>query len=158
MGRSLNPLPKGKRVARESDRRRSGCLLAALLLLLTAVQVATKAEVGGGVIDRAGLPPLRVGMDPSFVPFEFYTGPDTPAQGYDVDLAREIARRLGQEVVIVIEGPALDADQEMQLLWSLGQELPRYHAPRRLHYLPAFTETSTGKIDRNRSLAQLAGD
>ena len=66
--------------------------------------------------------------------------------------------RLGQEVVIVIEGPALDADQEMQLLWSLGQELPRYHAPRRLHYLPAFTETSTGKIDRNRSLAQLAGD
>jgi len=101
MGRSLNPLPKGKRVARESDRRRSGCLLAALLLLLTAVQVATKAEVGGGVIDRAGLPPLRVGMDPSFVPFEFYTGPDTPAQGYDVDLAREIARRLGQEAVIV---------------------------------------------------------
>jgi len=72
-----------------------------LLLLLTAAQVATRARVGGGVTETSGLPPLRVGMDPSFVPFEFYTGPDAPALGYDVDLAREIARRMGRDVTIV---------------------------------------------------------
>lgn len=75
--------------------------LLVLLLLLTAFQVATHARVGGGAVGTGALPPLRVGMDPSFVPFEFYTGPDTPALGYDVDLAREIARRLGREVIIV---------------------------------------------------------
>lgn len=80
--------------------RASGRLLAALLLLLTAFQVATQANVGGATGSLA-VSPLRVGMDPSFVPFEFYTGPDVPAQGYDVDLAHEIARRLGREVVIV---------------------------------------------------------
>lgn len=64
--------------------------------------------------------------------------------------------RLGQAVVMLIEGPRLDGDQEEQLLWALGQELPRYHAPRRLLYLPAFAETTTGKIDRSRSLALLS--
>ncbi|MCO5212102.1 MAG: AMP-binding protein [Caldilinea sp.] len=63
--------------------------------------------------------------------------------------------RLGQEVVMLVEGPPLDDDQQSQLLWALGQELPRYHAPRRLLYLPAFADTTTGKIDRRQSMASL---
>lgn len=61
--------------------------------------------------------------------------------------------RLGQEVVMLVEGPPLDDDQQSQLLWVLGQELPRYHAPRRMLYLPAFADTTTGKIDRRQTMA-----
>ncbi len=66
--------------------------------------------------------------------------------------------RLGEEIVLLIEGAPLDPDQESQLLWALGQELPRYHAPRRLLYLPAFLETTTGKIDRRRTQSTLPPD
>ncbi len=61
--------------------------------------------------------------------------------------------RLGQEVVMVVEGLPLDDDPEVHLLRALGQKLPRYHAPRRLLYLPAFADTATGKIDRRQSMA-----
>ncbi|MEE8390377.1 MAG: transporter substrate-binding domain-containing protein, partial [Anaerolineae bacterium] len=44
---------------------------------------------------------LRVGMDASFPPFEFVTA-DGTLVGFDVDLARELGRRLG---------PALSADE-----------------------------------------------
>jgi len=33
--------------------------------------------------------------------------------------------------------------------------LPRYHAPRRLLYLPAFADTTTGKIDRRQTAAMV---
>ena len=63
--------------------------------------------------------------------------------------------RLGQEVVMVVEGVPLDGVQEIQLLQMLGQQLPRYHAPRRLLYLPAFADTTTGKIDRRQTAAMV---
>ncbi len=66
--------------------------------------------------------------------------------------------RLGEEIVLLIEGASLDPDQESQLLWALGQELPRYHAPRRLLYRPTFHETTTGKIDRRRTQSPLPPD
>ncbi len=84
-------------------RRGDGWLFGVLLLLLTVFALARTERTfgGGGPAGPVALPPLRVGMDPSFVPFEFYTGPDTPAQGYDVDLAEEIARRMGREAAII---------------------------------------------------------
>ncbi len=42
---------------------------------------------------------LRVGMDPSYRPFEFWQ--DNQLQGFDVDLAAGIARRLGLEPQLV---------------------------------------------------------
>ena len=47
---------------------------------------------------------LRVGMDPSFPPFESVAA-DGSLQGLDVDLAREIARRLGVEAHFVANLP-----------------------------------------------------
>jgi ABC-type amino acid transport substrate-binding protein len=41
--------------------------------------------------------PLRVGMEAKYEPFEFLT-PDHEFQGFDVDLAKEIARSLGRPV------------------------------------------------------------
>lgn len=63
--------------------------------------------------------------------------------------------RLGQVVALIIEGAALDDDQQMQLRWALSQTLPRHHAPRQLLFLPHFVETPTKKIDRNETLAAL---
>ena len=48
---------------------------------------------------------LRVGMDASFPPFEM-VAPDGTLIGFDVDLARELARRLGPALGVA-EGPAL---------------------------------------------------
>ena len=45
---------------------------------------------------------LRVGLDPSWPPFEYVE--DGQIVGFDVDLAREIGRRLGVEVVLVNVG------------------------------------------------------
>ena len=45
---------------------------------------------------------LRVGLDPSWSPFEYVE--DGQIVGFDVDLAREIGRRLGVEVVLVNVG------------------------------------------------------
>lgn len=44
---------------------------------------------------------LRVGMDASYPPFENVDGDTGEVVGFDVDLAREIGRRLGAEVEIV---------------------------------------------------------
>lgn len=82
--------------------RRRPIAFAALLLVWTvlAVQVAPRLTFG-----RLGpppaLPPLRVGMDPSFTPFEFFPGPNQAPLGYDVDLAGTLAKRIGREAVIV---------------------------------------------------------
>ncbi len=84
-------------------------------LLWIAVCVVALA-VGGWLILRTGGPPVdetwlrmqergnwRVGMDPSFPPFETLDAEGAPV-GYDVDLAREIAAEWGLEAEIVAIG------------------------------------------------------
>ena len=61
--------------------------------------------------------------------------------------------RLGQEIVLVVEGAALDDEGQMQLRRALNQALPRHHAPRRFIFTPCFAVTPTGKIDRKATLA-----
>lgn len=61
--------------------------------------------------------------------------------------------RLGQEIVLVVEGAALDDEGQMQLRRALNQALPRHHAPRRFIFTPCFVATPTGKIDRKATLA-----
>jgi ABC-type amino acid transport substrate-binding protein len=47
---------------------------------------------------------LRVGMDPSWPPFEYVDGTSGEVAGLDVDLARAIGRELGVEVAFVVSG------------------------------------------------------
>ncbi|MFN8471249.1 MAG: ABC transporter substrate-binding protein [Anaerolineae bacterium] len=81
-----------------SPRRR---VLWAVLLVWTILAVMASPRSHATEATGAGPLPLRVGVDPSFVPFEFYTGPNTPPIGYDIDLAGALAKRLGRELVIV---------------------------------------------------------
>jgi len=60
--------------------------------------------------------------------------------------------RLGEQVVLVVEGAPLHADQENQLLWALTQELDRHPAPRRLPYVPGFVKTPRDKLDRKATI------
>lgn len=81
---------------------RGGVLGALVLLVAVAVLAAIGTQRGPGRgrdetwarCQREGL--LRVGMDASYPPFEVEV--DGQFQGYDVDMAQEIGRRLGLEV------------------------------------------------------------
>lgn len=59
--------------------------------------------------------------------------------------------RLGQKVVLLLEGAPLAADIEQQLLNALSQHLPKYWAPRAILYRAKFVESENGKIRRNES-------
>lgn len=79
---------------------RTGWLAAILLLACTTLAGLSSSRTMMVFVPAGPLLPLRVGMDPSFVPFEFYPGQDIPPIGYDVDLAHAIGQRIGREVVI----------------------------------------------------------
>ena len=57
-------------------------------------------------------------------------------------------RRLGERVVWVIEGTALDIERPQRLLEFVYGNLPKFHAPTEIIFIPAFPETKTGKINR----------
>ncbi|MFN8482215.1 MAG: ABC transporter substrate-binding protein [Anaerolineae bacterium] len=76
-------------------------VLWAALLIWTLLAVVASPRSSATQVSGTGPMTLRVGVDPSFVPFEFYTGPETPPIGYDIDLAGALAKRLNRELVIV---------------------------------------------------------
>jgi ABC-type amino acid transport substrate-binding protein len=53
-------------------------------------------------VQEAGV--LRVGLDPSWPPFEYVDGVSGEVVGFDVDLARAIGREMGVEVSFVVSG------------------------------------------------------
>jgi len=70
-----------------------------LLLILAA---CARPDATWDRVRETGI--LRVGMDASFPPFETITA-DGTLVGFDVDLARELGRRLGVEVQFVVNLP-----------------------------------------------------
>jgi len=92
---------------RWSNRRILAGAALALLLVLAAVLLWRAVRRGEDEvwtrIQRSGV--WRVGMDPSFPPFESLDGQGQPV-GYDVDLARAIAARWG--VAVSFEGIGFD--------------------------------------------------
>ena len=56
--------------------------------------------------------------------------------------------RLGERLVLVIEGSAKDTGRAPQQLEYLRTRLPKFHAPTQIVHLAAFPETKTGKINR----------
>ena len=92
---------------RRSFERRPRLWIAVCLLAL-AVGVWLILRTGGPPVDETWLKmqergSWRVGMDPSFPPFETLDAEGAPI-GYDVDLAREIAATWGLEAEIVAIG------------------------------------------------------
>jgi polar amino acid transport system substrate-binding protein len=81
---------------RRTPMLRAGTALLALLFALTSC--ADEPRSGDPAGDPGGADTLVVGADIPYVPFAFGDGPDY--QGMDMDLVREVGRRLGQRVEI----------------------------------------------------------
>ncbi|RYZ83262.1 MAG: hypothetical protein EOO68_33215 [Moraxellaceae bacterium] len=62
---------------------------------------------------------------------------------------------LGEEVTLMLEIPDINPEIHDQLLNSLHEQLPKFEAPRRLICIAPFSETKSGKIDKNGTLARL---
>ncbi|MBX3000668.1 MAG: amino acid ABC transporter substrate-binding protein [Caldilineaceae bacterium] len=78
-----------------------GILLLLLILAMTGERLFPAPDRTWRTIQERGV--WRVGMDPSFPPFEMLDEAGRPI-GYDVDLAQAIAKRLGVRVEIVAMG------------------------------------------------------
>ena len=63
--------------------------------------------------------------------------------------------RLGQRVVLVVEGPAPAKSDQQPLLRAVAKKVPRYHAPREIHYVAAIPRTPNGKLSRRETVAML---
>lgn len=58
-------------------------------------------------------------------------------------------KSLGQLLVLCLEGQKTQASS---ILEELRSRLPKYHAPREVHFIDRFVETSTGKINRKETI------
>lgn len=64
--------------------------------------------------------------------------------------------QLGESVTLILEGEPIEALQEEQIRQQLSRtSLTRYEIPKSIRYVPFFAETSTGKLDRKRTIEQL---
>jgi O-succinylbenzoic acid--CoA ligase len=72
-----------------------------------------------------------------------------PGQRYFVTALPD--SKLGQKVVLMIEGKQGNQDPQ-QVLEALKRELPPYHSPKNLLFVPKFTETASHKISRQQTL------
>ena len=84
--------------------RRSVPLLLALALPVGAAAARAQAPASAPISDPGAFRPLTVGSDLTFPPFA-YRQPDGKIAGFSVDVAWEIAKRLGRPGVDVIETP-----------------------------------------------------
>jgi O-succinylbenzoic acid--CoA ligase len=57
--------------------------------------------------------------------------------------------KLGEKLVLVLEGGALDETHEASIFTALKQGLNRYEVPKAILTIPKFSESPTGKIIRN---------
>ncbi|UOR07563.1 AMP-binding protein [Hymenobacter aerilatus] len=64
--------------------------------------------------------------------------------------------RLGEQVTAVLEGHPLLPAQQDQLIGLLEERLSKYERPRRLLFVPQFQTTASGKLDRRKTLSELA--
>ncbi|RAU83372.1 AMP-binding protein [Pontibacter arcticus] len=62
---------------------------------------------------------------------------------------------LGEKIILVMESEPLAAAEEEELLLKMRKLLKRFEMPRGIYYITAFTETATGKIQRQRTMQKL---
>jgi O-succinylbenzoic acid--CoA ligase len=63
--------------------------------------------------------------------------------------------KLGQKLILLIESITQTADWEKTVRTQFKKELPLYHSPSQIFYLPHFARTETGKIHRANTQALL---
>jgi o-succinylbenzoate---CoA ligase len=66
--------------------------------------------------------------------------------------------KLGQKAILVMEGEPLTDELQQQLLDRMKKDMPPYHAPSAIYYLPAFHLTASGKPDKSKMLASFLKD
>ena len=77
----------------------SALLLASLLRLLAAAPAAHAATDDLAAIQKAGV--LRIGTEGTYAPFSYHDAKDNRLVGFDVDIGRAIAQRLGVKAQFV---------------------------------------------------------
>ncbi|MEM6845182.1 MAG: AMP-binding protein [Bacteroidota bacterium] len=65
-------------------------------------------------------------------------------------------KKLGERIILILEGNALSDSQEKEVLEEVRQQLPPYQVPKAIYYLPKFAETPTGKVQRNQTREMLS--
>jgi len=60
--------------------------------------------------------------------------------------------QLGQQVVLILEGKTTEEFNEQHLLEQIKSRVPKHHHPRKVIWIPAFVETSSGKVKRKETL------
>jgi len=63
--------------------------------------------------------------------------------------------KLGEQVVLVIEGQPLNEDDQNELIEDLRTVLHKYEMPKDVHYLDSFEETENGKLHRKDTIKAL---
>ena len=58
---------------------------------------------------------------------------------------------LGEQVIMIVETTS-DKESTSQILKKAVEICPQYHAPKQVFFLPHFSYTSSGKIDRTKTL------
>lgn len=64
--------------------------------------------------------------------------------------------RLGQQVIVVIEGTTLATHVQDDILQQLAQLLKKYEVPKKMYFVPIFAQTPTAKIDQLHILKHLS--
>jgi O-succinylbenzoic acid--CoA ligase len=64
--------------------------------------------------------------------------------------------KLGEKLVLVVEGQPMNEGDEAELLTDIKTDLHKYEIPKEIVYLDAFVETENGKINRKKT-AKLIG-
>lgn len=65
-------------------------------------------------------------------------------------------QRLGERVVVIIEGTTFDPTVQQELLAKAKTLLKKYEVPKNIHFVPVFKETPTAKTDRLYIIEQLS--
>lgn len=60
--------------------------------------------------------------------------------------------KLGERVILLLEGSRLNTPFEENLRKKMASQLPTYHQPKEIHYIPVFAETPTAKVQRQQTL------
>lgn len=59
---------------------------------------------------------------------------------------------LGQQCALFIEGPALKQDKIKELQDLINQQIHKHYAPKKIFFIPEFDYTSSGKIDKIKTI------
>lgn len=60
--------------------------------------------------------------------------------------------KLGEKIILMVEGEQAAHQDSDQVIQALKAELPRYHAPKSLLFVPKFAETVSYKINRKKTV------